>query len=418
MSAQGTALGPMTQASISAAGGTLVSADGRLTLSVPPEALASTQTISIQPASNEASNGAGLGYRLLPAGLTFAVPVRFSFRYDASDIAGSEAQALMIAFQDAQGRWPLLQNQVLDETARTVSAELPHFTDVALFTGYALRPAHSVVGIGHARAMTIDFCFPRSEFGVDYIACRFNAATGFKWAVNGITNGSAAVGTIDPGNLGARFQAPAAVPTLNPVTVSAEWTNTYINVGQRTVVLADVWIEGHPPYSGWIASSQVSKAGTGKLTHTTYAKVDFRYVADEQDYRPVSGEVVSQVDYVDPGAGCEYHVRYNGPIGAFDGYFAIREGDGDTPRYTADAQTPATHTGTTSCTSNGAIEPLTIANVGVRWWPAPPAPNPLTAIPGAMDMRTKDDGSLDASIRWTPGKDGTDTTVIWKLVPR
>ena len=123
ITARGSALGPIAAATLSAAGGTIASVDGRLTLTVPAGALAAAQSISIQTTSNESPNGSGLAYRLLPDGLVFSSAVRLTVRYDDADIAGSDPQALMLAFQDAQGRWQPLADPVLDAAAKTVSAE-------------------------------------------------------------------------------------------------------------------------------------------------------------------------------------------------------------------------------------------------------------------------------------------------------
>jgi YVTN family beta-propeller protein len=66
---------------IDAAGGSLTSKDGRLTLEVPPGALSGAETITITPLTPEqlASDWSGIpvadGYALGPDGLTFAVPV-------------------------------------------------------------------------------------------------------------------------------------------------------------------------------------------------------------------------------------------------------------------------------------------------------------------------------------------------------
>jgi len=415
ITARGSALGPIAAATLSAAGGTIASVDGRLTLTVPAGALAAAQSISIQTTSNESPNGSGLAYRLLPDGLVFSSAVRLTVRYDDADIAGSDPQALMLAFQDAQGRWQPLADPVLDAAAKTVSAETLHFTEYALYTGFRLKPPVATLGVGKAMAISMDICFPKDDNGVTVIACKVNYVDSFKWAVNGIANGSPQVGMIDAGNLGVRFEAPAVVPAVNPVMVSAELTSTIST--QKHLVLASIWIEGHPPLGGTVISTQVSKLGSGTMTHSTFASVDFRFDPTEQMYRPASGNVVSRYDFVDPVAGCDYHVAWSGAIGPQDGYVAIREDDGDTPRYTAAGITLAAHTGTTSCTSSGRVEPLTIDFASARWLPAPPAPHPLVTIPGAMDLRAKSDGTLSELITWTPGTGGTDTTVQWQLKP-
>lgn len=60
----GTPQGEKITKEIGPAGGTLASPDGRLTLTVPPNALTETIPFSIQPITNKAESGLGLAYRL------------------------------------------------------------------------------------------------------------------------------------------------------------------------------------------------------------------------------------------------------------------------------------------------------------------------------------------------------------------
>src|SRR5713101_839974 len=71
----GTPEGPNVTKVIGPAGGTLASPDGRLTLTVPPNALTETVAFSIQPIANKAEGGLGLAYRLEPNGKTFTTPL-------------------------------------------------------------------------------------------------------------------------------------------------------------------------------------------------------------------------------------------------------------------------------------------------------------------------------------------------------
>ncbi|MGZ8259091.1 MAG: hypothetical protein ACXWUL_00905 [Caldimonas sp.] len=418
ITAPGTAIGPIATATIGASGGTLTSADGRLTLTVPAGALASAQAISIQATSGEAPNGGATVYRLLPDGLGFALPVGLGFRFDDADLGGSAAETLGVAFQDALGRWQPLADPQLDAAAKTLSAMTTHFTDYALFTGIRLRPAFAKLGVGKSRAINMDICYPMDDSGVTVIGCKINVTGSYEWAVNGIAGGSAAVGMIDGATLGARFEAPAVAPASNPVAVSAALTHKRFNKGFKTIAISSIWIEAHAPLAGTIISTQVTKLGEATITHTTSASVDFRFDVADNMHRPAAGTLVSRFDYVDPAAGCEYHVAFAGAIGAKDGHVTIRVDDGDTPRYVAAGKTLATHTGTTTCTGSRGPEPLAIENMPADWFPAPPEPHPLVAIPGAMVLRAKDDGSLREAFSWTPGKGGTDTTVQWRLLPR
>jgi hypothetical protein len=89
----GTPAGNKVTKDIGPEGGTLVSPDGRLTLTVPQNALTETVPFSIQPVTSKFETGLGLSYRLEPEGKTFATPVDISVHYDDHDLEGTFPEA-------------------------------------------------------------------------------------------------------------------------------------------------------------------------------------------------------------------------------------------------------------------------------------------------------------------------------------
>ena len=85
----GTPIGNKVSKEIGRAGGSIVSPDGRLTLSVPQNALTEPVAFSIQPITNKAGQGLGPAYRLEPNGKTFATPLEISFHYGEHDLEGT-----------------------------------------------------------------------------------------------------------------------------------------------------------------------------------------------------------------------------------------------------------------------------------------------------------------------------------------
>ncbi len=133
---------------VPATGGTLASADGRLAVDIPADALATAQTLTLQPIADEAPGGVGPAYRLGPEGTTFAKPVTLTFHYTEDDLIGSEAATLAVAFQDAQGQWNALKSATRDEAGRTISVVTTHFSDWSLLQGFQLRPPSANVNPG------------------------------------------------------------------------------------------------------------------------------------------------------------------------------------------------------------------------------------------------------------------------------
>ena len=85
----GTPIGAATSVVIGAAGGSVKTPDGRLTVTIPAGALAADTTIAIQPITNTSPGGAGVAYELLPDGQTFAVPAQLTLAYTDADVDSS-----------------------------------------------------------------------------------------------------------------------------------------------------------------------------------------------------------------------------------------------------------------------------------------------------------------------------------------
>src|SRR5262249_45565389 len=92
--------GNPTSQTIGAAGGSVMSEDSVLTLTIPAGALASDTLITIQPITNNAVGGLGKGYRLTPQGLHFTTPVSLAFKVAPENLEGSDPEFLDVAVQD------------------------------------------------------------------------------------------------------------------------------------------------------------------------------------------------------------------------------------------------------------------------------------------------------------------------------
>ena len=110
---------------------TLVSADGRLALSVPAGALPpSITTISVQEITNSALGGVGGAFRLGPEATTFSAPVTLVIR--VPEAAAGSIDKLGIAYQDASGFWYRMPDVRRDAAAGTIAVETRHFSDWGL----------------------------------------------------------------------------------------------------------------------------------------------------------------------------------------------------------------------------------------------------------------------------------------------
>src|SRR5438045_3130748 len=115
----GTPVGSPSTATIDAAGGSLMSLDGRLEVIIPAGALSAATPISIQPVTNECPGGAGIGFSLTPNGQKFNQPVTLRFHYGSLDHAGSDIYALEVATQKDNRIWYGFKTMSLDSAAST-----------------------------------------------------------------------------------------------------------------------------------------------------------------------------------------------------------------------------------------------------------------------------------------------------------
>lgn len=216
----GTPTGVAVSQSIGPTGGSLPSADGRLTVIVPAGAVASATTFTIQPVTNQAPGGIGDAYQLLPDGLTFPVPVQLAFHYTTDEMAGVPSDGLSVGYQDVQRYWRTIFAGAYDAASRTLTVPTNHFTVFSGFAGVQLKPGSTSARIGTTVLLTAVDCSPVSASDPRRNACTTANFTVNTWAVNSTPGGTSTYGTVVGGSLSATYTAPAARPSLNPVAVS------------------------------------------------------------------------------------------------------------------------------------------------------------------------------------------------------
>jgi hypothetical protein len=128
VTAIGTPMGDPVTKTIGAAGGTIISADGREELNIPAGALTSDLAITIQPITNECPNGVGIAYDFLPNGTKFLIPATLTFHYTDDDVNGTDPDLINLAFQDSLQEWEVDIFKDVDTVAKTIIYDVSHFT--------------------------------------------------------------------------------------------------------------------------------------------------------------------------------------------------------------------------------------------------------------------------------------------------
>jgi len=278
----GTPTGNSSSASIGASGGKVHSADGKLSVIIPANALSTNTTVTIQPITNEGPLGLGLAYRLQPEGVTFAKPITLQFHYDDQVLQETPEDFLWIITQASNGSWNAMLKSVVDVAAKTATVETTHFSDWSLgkFIELSLNPSSKTIQKGQSVQLQITGFSPDNALTDDDELAPLSPITstddaltpltpllesqfmGFKiksWTLNGVnapvsnTNGS-----LDVVSNIATYTAPNKKPSTNPVAVSvhlesgdkAGQKSSYTLTSSISVVSEDLYllikVDGQP----------------------------------------------------------------------------------------------------------------------------------------------------------------------------
>ncbi|MEI8047744.1 MAG: hypothetical protein WCI92_10235 [Bacteroidota bacterium] len=119
-------------------GGVITSKNGKISLNFPQGALIKNTDISIVESNNEAPNGCGNSFNLLPDGLSFPKPVKLTLKYTNNEINGSGPEALRVIAQRSDGDYEADMNTTLDVYTKTISSAIFHFSKWGFAAGYKL----------------------------------------------------------------------------------------------------------------------------------------------------------------------------------------------------------------------------------------------------------------------------------------
>ncbi len=280
----GESLGAPVSKVIGADGGSLSSADGRLSVSVPAGALAADTPIAIEPITDMTREGQGTAYRLTPHGEIFAQPVTLSFNYGDDEIAGSAPENLRLAFQREDGYWQLVPAPLLDSASRQVSVQTTHFSDWVHVPQYLLSPVRDSVKVGESLQLHVLDCVEPlpDDRSVEALipGCHpidqgdFLITGGDAWFVNGVMWGSPMLGSIDIGENGVNnanpvYTAPATKPDPNQVAVSVTFNAPFTD-GQTQLVSQITILGDNNSYSGAIHYNRLDLDATATVTWTKF----------------------------------------------------------------------------------------------------------------------------------------------------
>lgn len=343
--------GPSANKEIGPVGGSLVSTDGRLTITIPANAVSAPVAFVIQPITNKLDRGLGNAYRLEPSGTTFTTPVELSIHFDNHDLEGTVPESLILAYQDEQGYWRALKSGKLDQDKKTLTVSTTHFSDWSFVPGTQLLPGEATVHVRETKLIKFVICDEQTFFQKLFsqpAPCEgapdtsSSSKSKYTWTVNDIPWGNSTVGTLSKSGNGVIYTAPAKKPSPNVVTVALQWelkaqlgwTGTTITATYDSKITIVPWgyrasgNDGPVVYSGVVCDLEHPFTITG--THPM-GVMPFTFVPSS----PTAGAM-------------SYSSRLSRIKVGGSGTYTIEGADTDTPRIVLQTQSTATLSITTS----------------------------------------------------------------------
>ncbi len=117
---------------ITSQGGSLVSLDKAVTVTLPAGAVTASTGISIERTVQTAPKGIGKVYKITPEGTVFAKPVSISFAYTDADAAKTNPALMAVAYKKADGNWEVMGEVRIDEKNKTITTQSRHFSEWTL----------------------------------------------------------------------------------------------------------------------------------------------------------------------------------------------------------------------------------------------------------------------------------------------
>jgi hypothetical protein len=373
---------------IDSGGGKVVSADGRLELTIPPGVFTTATEVGIQPITNTSPNGIGRAYRLTPEGTTFTQPVTVTLHLDTVQTMGIDSTFLVS--QHADGLWYSQPHQARDAAAQTVSVPAKHFSDWAVAQTVLLSPQQTRVRTSQGAnfvpkilMVKLDDDELANPIG-DELALpvpqpldgQINAD--HSWQVNAVNGGNTTVGLIVDNKSTGDFTAPSTPPSPSTVTVTIT-----VQLGKSKVIApAQVAIYAQETWNG-----------TSHITMTNGTVVDATFTFTESfrqgatvNLNVKQGTVHVHVPDTLPN-GCTQTVNPTEfSIGPNDGLMTVTydlSTGFDNPMVAGMGTTVWLATYTVTCANGSNSMP---AGLQAEWWPSVPgAPTPVEASNGVYD---------------------------------
>lgn len=219
-------MGPALEKSIDSTGGSLTSADGRLTITVPPGAVSSETTFSIRPVTSMAPSAIGVSYSMSAHNAFFSQPVTLSFEAPEAGVSRTSLSGLGIAMQEESGSWRLLADPQRDDVNKVISASSAFLFSAAIVEELQILPLMASVREGTTVDLTVAYCVATDSSKPNLVGLLYECSPTLTplqivtdWAVNTIPGGNSILGTVSGYQNTGKYTAPANRPSPPTVRV-------------------------------------------------------------------------------------------------------------------------------------------------------------------------------------------------------
>lgn len=214
---QGAIIAPPLEKQVGPEGGTVTSADGYLTVTIPAGALDAATTIGIQRIENTNTGGIGSGYRLSPGNITFKKPVSIACSYEPVELLVQHITTIGMAFQDDKGIWQFVPQHVINTGLKTVTVQSTRMGDWSLMTWMFINPYFADLNVNDSQtfealrvlplAIQNGLLKPKAQGATIPVEAATALETQFikKWELTG-------AGVLTTNGAKATYKAPANVP--------------------------------------------------------------------------------------------------------------------------------------------------------------------------------------------------------------
>lgn len=262
---KGIAKGERVTRIIGTNGGTIVSADGRLQVTVPAGSVTEDIVFAITPITNTCPISSGDAYRLEPEQLSFQKPVLLTLNYNTADLEGTIPEALYMGFQNQAGNWNLMTRSIVDTINKTITVASNHFSDWGIVDDFKVRADKDIIQPGETVRLTAYKSIalkPEDSLLAPLVDPEpFDLKDKVRWR-----NG-ASMGVLTADGAQASYTAHTEIPANNPILIETSISG----IPLKNPVTGRVY-----PIGGLLILTPITIAG-GNVVTLSYKGTDYVY---------------------------------------------------------------------------------------------------------------------------------------------